>query len=165
MFVAALSTRVASALAPARLVGQVRWRKGKVLAQKMWDGWPKFSPDGWPYARYMKQVRGKDYMSKQAWRRLQGKERGTCARKKMPRSRTDRRAFILLTVACNLCACRRTCKGAAGENPRRARVYFHVLRSRGPFGRDAAAIVKRSSKYSLSIPHTTYSSYSSAHVS
>ena len=52
-----------------------RGMKGKVLRKPMWDGWPRYSPDGWPYARFMKKSRGKDYISKQAWRRLHGKEK------------------------------------------------------------------------------------------
>lgn len=58
------------------LVGQSRGVKGKVLRKGMWDGWPRYSPDGWPYARFMKRVRGEGYMSKQAVRRAKGQIKG-----------------------------------------------------------------------------------------
>ena len=48
MFVA---LRRAVAAAPSSLLlGSWRGVKGKVLRKGMWDGWPKYSPDGWPCA-------------------------------------------------------------------------------------------------------------------
>jgi len=41
-----------------------------------WDGWPKRSPKGWPYARWMKQNDGAEYMTKQALARLRKKNKG-----------------------------------------------------------------------------------------
>ena len=63
------------ALAPP-MAGAARTLKGKVLRKPMWDGWPRFSPDGWPYARHMKRSRGEKYMTKQAWRRINRSENG-----------------------------------------------------------------------------------------
>ncbi len=45
----------------------------------MWKGWPRFSPDGWPYARYMKKSRGENYVSKQEGARIRGDIEGTMA--------------------------------------------------------------------------------------
>ena len=74
LLLAPLRNSVLSAMQP--LAGASRGRKGKVLAQAMWPGWPRFSPDGWPYARQMKRSKGKDYISKQEWRRQNGKSKG-----------------------------------------------------------------------------------------
>jgi hypothetical protein len=59
--------------------GQTRGVKGKVLKKPMWDGWPRYSPDRWPYARYMKGVRKGEYETKQAWQRAKGMQKGTRA--------------------------------------------------------------------------------------
>ena len=79
------SRGVLGALQP--LAGQWRGMKGKVLRKAMWDGWPRFSPDGWPYARHLKRSRGKEYMSKQAWRRMMGRDKGARARVRRARLR------------------------------------------------------------------------------
>ena len=71
----ATARRALGSLMPA-LAGASRGMKGKVLAKGMWDGWPRFSPDGWPYARAMKKSRGDKYMTKQAWRRMMGLDKG-----------------------------------------------------------------------------------------
>ena len=77
MFVA---LRRAVAAAPSSLLlGSWRGVKGKVLRKGMWDGWPKYSPDGWPYARWMKNWKG-GYIPKQKYKRMQGLDKGARSR-------------------------------------------------------------------------------------
>lgn len=68
-----------------------------------WDGWPKRSPKGWPYARWMKQNDGAEYMTKQALARLRKKNKGVS---RLPRSC---RAWACCHRACRLFADVPTC--------------------------------------------------------
>ena len=69
-------------LASASVVGQTRGSKigrgvqpGK--GAKYWEGWPRFSPDGWVYARHLKKSHGEHYVSKHQRLIQAGKQKGT----------------------------------------------------------------------------------------
>ncbi len=55
---------------------QVRGRKGMVASKPAWDGWPRLSRDGWPFARYLKMKMRDRYVSKQEMARRRGTNKG-----------------------------------------------------------------------------------------
>lgn len=71
---------------------QVRGMAGKVIAKAAWDGWPRRSPDGWPYARYLKYKHKRSgkkgqALSKQQMARLDGTSAEFAAREMEARVR------------------------------------------------------------------------------
>jgi hypothetical protein len=81
MLVAQLQRLHAALLRPAAglLASQVRDRKSMTMIKPAWKGWPRLSPDGWPYARWLKLKERNAYLTKQAKRRAQGRQKGARA--------------------------------------------------------------------------------------
>lgn len=72
--------RAAAVHLPPLPLGARGMAQRKTLIKGAPTGWPRRSPDGWFYARWLKKTHPDDYLTKQQFRRVAGKELGEASR-------------------------------------------------------------------------------------